>query len=170
MKYFFSTIVLFCLFTFSAIGQEENPEPKVGDKSPELRLMREDSSLISLQDIDADYVLLLFWHYKCSHCQKALTKIDKFLEEEKPQGLKILSIYPFAEEVEKFWDYVKDPENLLTDPVFIHCTDYRATTRRAFSPKSGQPPLMILIDKEGKILGMNLKAAQLKDIWKELKK
>jgi peroxiredoxin len=169
MSKLFTIALLSFLFTNTTFAQHDT-ELKAGDQSPELKLYREDNGQIQLQDIDSEYILLIFWHYKCSHCQKALTKIDKFLSDEKPVGLKILSIYPFAEEVEKFWSYVNDPLNLLSDPVFIHSTDPKAATRRSFSQKSGQPPLLILINISGKILEMNVKAQDLKEIWKALPK
>ncbi len=161
----FATAMLLMIYATLSFAQNEK-ELKAGDQCPELKLFREDNIQIQLQDIEAEYILFIFWHYKCSHCQKALNKIDKFLADEKPMGLKVLSIYPFAEEVEKFWSFVNDPLNLLTDPVFIHSTDPKATTRRAFSQKSGQPPLLILVNKGGKILEMNIKAQDLKEIWK----
>jgi peroxiredoxin len=166
---FMSKIFLIFIFAFCAVPLfAQDHELKNGDASPELLLYAEDGQKINLDSFKANYFLLVFWHYKCSHCQKALSKIDKFLAEEKPQGLKIISIYPFAEETEKFWSYVKDPLNLLTDSIFAHFTDPRATTRRSFSQKSGQPPLLILLDKSGKIIQMHLKAAELKNIWKQL--
>jgi peroxiredoxin len=162
------------LYIFILVGaaslSAQDFELKAGDSAPELMLFKEDGQKINIDSIDANYFLLIFWHYKCSHCQKSLSKIDKFLADEKPKGLKIVSIYPFAEETEKFWSYVKDPLNLLTDSVFIHFTDPKATTRRSFSQKAGQPPLLILLDKKGKIVHMHVKAGELKEIWKGLNK
>ena len=164
-----SKIFLIFIFLISAFSIDaQDFELKNGDAAPELLLYAEDGQKIKLESLEADYFLLIFWHYKCSHCQKALSKIDKFIAEEKPKGLKIISIYPFAEETDKFWSYVKDPLNLLTDSIFIHFTDPRAATRRSFSQKAGQPPLLILMDKKGKIIQMHLKAAELKNVWKEI--
>ena len=160
-------IFLFLMLGAASLSAQDF-ELKAGDAAPELLLFKENGQKISTDSIDADYFLLIFWHYKCSHCQKALSKIDKFLADEKPKGLKIISIYPFAEETEKFWSYVKDPLNLLTDSVFMHFTDPKATTRRSFSQKAGQPPLLILLDKKGEIVQMHLKAGELKDVWKGL--
>lgn len=157
------------IFTCSASLSAQQFELKAADAAPDLLLFKENGQKVNIDSIDADYFLLIFWHYKCSHCQKALSKIDKFLAEENPEGLKIISIYPFAEEPENFWSYVKNPLNLLTDSVFIHCTDPRATTRRSFSQKTGQPPLLILLNKKGKIVQMHVKAGELKEIWKKLK-
>jgi len=164
-----SKIFLIFIFFISAFSIDaQDFELKNGDAAPELLLYAEDGQKIKLESLEADYFLLIFWHYKCSHCQKALSKIDKFIAEEKPKGLKIISIYPFAEETDKFWSYVKDPLNLLTDSIFVHFTDPRAATRRSFSQKAGQPPLLILMDKKGKIIRMHLKAAELKNVWKEI--
>ena len=165
-KFFLYMLIISGIASLSA----QDFELKAGDITPALLLYSEDGQKINTDSIDADYFLLIFWHYKCSHCQKSLTKIDKFLAEEKPEELKIMSIYPFAEETEKFWSYVKDPLNLLTDAVFMHFTDPKAATRRAFSQKAGQPPLLILLDKKGKIVQMHLKAGELKEIWKGLNK
>ena len=166
---FMSKLLLIFIFLVTAVSiNAQDFELKKGDAAPELLLYSEDGQKIKLDHIEAEYFLLIFWHYKCSHCQKSLSKIDKFLAEEKPKGLKIISIYPFAEETEKFWSYVKDPLNLLTDSTFVHFTDPKAATRRSFSQKAGQPPLLILLDKSAKIVQMHVKAAELKNIWKEL--
>lgn len=159
-----SFLLFFMGYSFNLDAQTETSVVK-GDTSPLWQLMRQDSSQLLLEDVDADYILLFFWHYSCSHCQLALTKIDKFLAEEKPERFKIVSIYPFAEDRTGFFNYVNDPENLLTDSTFIHTIDHKATTRRAFSMK-GAPPLLILMNKEGKILAINFKATKLKDEWR----
>jgi thiol-disulfide isomerase/thioredoxin len=160
-------LYIFILVGAASLSAQEF-ELKAGDAAPELLLFKEDGQKINIDSIDANYFLLIFWHYKCSHCQKSLSKIDKFLADEKPKGLKIISIYPFAEETEKFWSYVKDPLNQLTDPTFVHFTDPKAATRRSFSQKAGQPPLLILLDKSAKIVQMHVKAAELKNVWKQL--
>ncbi len=163
------SILFFVIINIHSL-RSQDIELSAGDSIPELKLFRENGTTIQLNEIEANYTLLLFWHYKCSHCQKALDKIDKFLATEKPKELKILSIYPFSEEVEKFWSFVNEPLNLLTDSVFIHATDPRASTRRSFSQKAGQPPLLILVDnKNSKIIEMNIKASELKGIWKKLR-
>ena len=80
------------LYTYLLLGaaslSAQEFELKAGDAAPQLVLYKEDGQKINIDSIDADYFLLIFWHYKCSHCQKSLTKIDKFLAEEKPEGLK----------------------------------------------------------------------------------
>lgn len=149
----------------SHLNAQTETSVAVGDTSPVWHLMREDSSRLTSEAVDADYILLFFWHYKCSHCQLALTKIDQFLEAEKPERFKIISIYPFADDRSGFFDYVNNPENLLTDSVFIHTIDYKATTRRAFSMK-GAPPLLVFMNKEGKLLAVNFKATKMKEVWR----
>jgi len=152
------------LFALTPLQAQTTVKLEKGDPCPTWYLQQEDGTTLEPVTIDADHVLLLFWHYKCSHCQKALTKIDKFLANEHPKDLKIISIYPFASDQEKFWRYVNNPDNLLTDSIFVHSVDQKAKTRRAFS-SAGAPPLLVLLDKERKIVALNFKAKQLSSIW-----
>lgn len=140
---------------------------EAGESSPEWTLQREDSSLVSLDSVEAEHILLIFWHYKCGHCHNALDKLDRFLEKEQPNSFKIVSIYPFLSDQDKFWDFVKDPEHLLIDPIYIHTTDYKAMTRRAFGLK-GSPPLLVLLKKDGTIVDIGFKAGQLRKIWRRM--
>jgi hypothetical protein len=151
---------------FSALSAQDQLE--AGAPSPEWVLQKEDSSLLKLDAVDAEHILMIFWHYKCGHCHNALDKIDRFLEKEQPDSFKIVSIYPFLSDQDKFWEFVKNPEHLLTDPIYIHTTDYQAMTRRAFGLK-GSPPLLVLLKKDGTIVDIGFKAGQLRKIWRELK-
>lgn len=154
----------------SVINAQEHSAPKPGDDCPELLFFQKDSSRLDLQTLDAEYFLLFFWHYSCSHCHQSLNKIEKFLSEQKPEGLKVISIYPFTHDVEKFWDYVLDPENDLNNNFFVHCTDPKALTKRKLAPRSHQPPHLVLIDNELKIIQNGFKASELESWWKKNKK
>jgi hypothetical protein len=99
-----------------------------------------------------------------------MEKIKGFLAEEQPKNLKIISIYPFADEKDKFWNYVNNQVNGLSNDYFIHTTDYKAITRRAFSQKKTQPPLIVMINKAGIILDPNLNPHRLHELWHEIKK
>jgi hypothetical protein len=161
-------LLLINLSLWFPANAQESLVPKPGEVCPELFLFQKDSSRIDLQKSDADYFLLFFWHYSCSHCHLSLNKIEKFLSEQKPEGLKVISIYPFGYDVEKFWDYVNDPENSLIDSVYIHCTDPKALTKRKLAPKSNQPPHLVLINKNLKIIANGMKAGELTNLWKEI--
>ncbi len=162
MRLLYLLLIGYC-YILPLKAQQTTPQP--GDLSPTWMLQKEDSSFLSLDAVEAEYILMIFWHYKCGHCQNALDKIDRFLEKEQPDSFKIVSIYPFLSDQDKFWEFVKDPNHLLTDPVYIHTTDHKAMTRRAFSEK-GAPPLLVLLKKDGTIVDIGFKAGQLRKIWK----
>jgi hypothetical protein len=162
-------LIIFCFIYFTSIKAQDYHSPVQGDICPELMLKLKDSTSLDLTKIEGAYFLLFFWHYSCSHCHQSLNKIEKFLSEQKPEGLKVISIYPFAHEIEKFWEYVADPENYLIDSVFVHCTDPKAETKRKLAPKSNQPPHLVLIDKQMNIIQNGIKASELPNLWKKIK-
>jgi peroxiredoxin len=170
MKYFKTILILLIFSATSLFSQDLKIELEKGDSSPAFSLQRQDSTFLTIKDIEEEYIVLVFWHFTCSHCLKAMEKIKGFLAEEQPKNLKIISIYPFADEKDKFWNYVNNQANGLSNDYFIHTTDYKAITRRAFSQKKTQPPLIVMVNKAGMILDPNLNPHRLHELWHEIKK
>jgi hypothetical protein len=159
---------IFC-FIFFCFLIETKAQPSIGERVDSLFLYNQVGELVHVEMEDSGYYLLFFWHFRCNHCHESLEQIERFFEKEKPNSLKILSIYPFGEQVESFWEYVQDPENLMNTSYFIHLVDPKARMKRYFAPKSVQPPLLVLLDKNKKIVANQFPASELKKIWKKIK-
>ena len=51
------------------------------------------NQLVSMHDIKADYLLLLFWDPSCGHCETEIPKLKEFYDRQKDSlGIKIFTI------------------------------------------------------------------------------
>ncbi len=133
---------------------------------------------ISMNNIETDYLLLIFWDPDCGHCKKELPKILSYTDSIK--GLVDMKVYAVSshhnEEWKKFirenkldfinvavpMDVYKDQQK-ATDLIIQGKTDLRSlnyhTTYDVYST-----PQIYLLDRSKKILAKKLDAALLKEV------
>jgi thiol-disulfide isomerase/thioredoxin len=65
----------------------------IGQIAPNMVMMDTNSQLISMHNIDAKFLLLLFWDPDCGHCEKEIPKIKEFYEANKDKnGLRVFAV------------------------------------------------------------------------------
>jgi peroxiredoxin len=93
-----------------------------GQKAPPLRLSTPDGKWISLDSLQSDYFMLVFYSPLCGHCMDAMPDIYQTYLDARPYGLEALAISvdrkfddwkTFTEQQSWEWYNVADPSNKL---------------------------------------------------------
>lgn len=121
----------------------------LGSPAPNMTLIKEDASKVSLHDIDATWLLMVFWLPDCNHCDKEIPKLIEFYEKHKEANLKVLSVCgrsgstaPICwqqarkKAMPEGWIIVNDPERISRFPSLYNIKSY---------------PHLILLDQEKRI-------------------
>jgi len=129
----------------------------IGNISPDLKMVTENNQWIRLHDINAKYIILIFWETSCGHCKKAIPKIYKTYEKYKNNGVAVFAVYTqykkdkwleFLKEKNLNWINVYDPYNISN---FRDLYDIYST------------PVIYLIDEDKKIVAKRLGPGDIED-------
>jgi len=140
----------------------------LGDQAVDLQNLETlDKKHISLYDIDAKYTILIFWEPSCGHCKKAVPQLySEYLDMVK-QGIdvEVLAIctHPEPEPWKKF---IKEKET--TD--WINAFDRYMMTNFKLLYDVNFTPTLYLLDKDKRIIGKRLDAAQVQKMILQLEK
>jgi thiol-disulfide isomerase/thioredoxin len=142
------------------IANAMDAEPTlIGKMAPNLTVQLRDSSDISLYDIDADYLILVFWAHDCGHCKESMPQLKKFYEENQGRGIKVLSVCTkLNKDQPACWDFVDEKEL----DIWINASDVkggRSYMHSLFNIK--KTPKLFVLNKDKKIISKDLGADQL---------
>jgi thiol-disulfide isomerase/thioredoxin len=129
----------------------------IGEKAPNMIMMDTNNQLVSMYNIEANYLVVLFWDPDCGHCEQEIPKIRELYERDKDKyGIKIFavcsdsSMVKFKKAIRKKdmdWINVDGPRTLTGD---FH-DSYDITTT----------PVTYLLNNRKEILAKRLNAEQL---------
>lgn len=129
----------------------------IGSPAPVLPgLINTESTPVSIDTVNADYVILFFWDPGCSHCKEVLPKLLVEYPGLKKLGCEVVAVDTHAEK-EPWIKYIE--ENKLTwinvySPVYFReiLNRYQVWTT----------PRVFVLDRKGKIVGKDLAVEQIK--------
>lgn len=112
---------------------------------------------VNLHDVKAEYTVIVFWDPDCSHCKAEMPKIKALYEKFKSKGLEI---YGACVEIDynKWMDYIKQNDLKWVNVIDVYNI---SEFRKYYDIKS--TPVILLLDKEKKILAKKLDASSLDD-------
>ena len=138
---------------------------KVGSMAPDLALPDAEGEIQKLSDLKGKYVLVDFWASWCRPCRVENPLLVKTYNEYKDKGFTIYSVsldgdtrQPKARE-----DWLKaiEKDGLSWDH---HVSDLKGWSSKAVDIYGFQSiPFTVLVDPEGKIIGVNLRGPTLRD-------
>ncbi|MEI6899136.1 MAG: thioredoxin-like domain-containing protein [Bacteroidota bacterium] len=65
----------------------------LGEKAPNMIMQDTNLQLVSMHNIDSEFLILLFWDPECGHCEQEMPKIKEFYDENKSKiGLEIFAV------------------------------------------------------------------------------
>lgn len=128
----------------------------VGNKAPELRLLKTDGTLLTLSSINADYIVLFFYDPTCGHCKKATPKILEISEKYWAHGVEVIGIYTQVEQ-EVWTKYIE--EKGLQDWHNVWDPYNQSGFRDNYDVKTS--PSIYLLDKNKRIIGKRIDAETL---------
>jgi thiol-disulfide isomerase/thioredoxin len=116
----------------------------------------------NMHQVEADYLVLVFWEADCGHCKTAIPKLYEIYEKSlKEEGIKVLAVSTlFGEEGKVKWvDFVN--ANKLYDWINAwnpYSYDYKITYDILTTPQ------ILILDKNKKIIAKKIAAEQVEDI------
>ena len=65
----------------------------LGEKAPNMIMQDTNLQLVSMHNIDAEFLILLFWDPECGHCEQEIPKIKEYYDQNKTAiGLEIFAV------------------------------------------------------------------------------
>jgi thiol-disulfide isomerase/thioredoxin len=137
----------------------------IGNIAPDIRMETIDKKIVTLHQVKADYTILVFYEPSCGHCKKSVPKLfEWYTETRKKSKVEVFAVYTQGDEkewhefVEKYgfdWYNVWDPYGLSN---FRKYYDIIST------------PVIMVLDKDKKIIGKKLGVEQIEQIIDHHKK
>ena len=145
-------IIVWCLcmlFSINAFADGEEGA-KVGDQSPDFEYEDKDGKIYSLKDFRGKYVLIDFWATYCAPCNKEIPYLEKIQEKFKKKNIFFVSIAIDLNKKEWIQFLEQNPlkgTQLVFDRKWLSFVHYYQVTTI---------PRYILLDKEGKVVHLNM--------------
>lgn len=134
----------------------------IGSKSPDLNITDVNGKIVSLKEIQSEYVLVFFWASWCPHCTEMLPKLFPLYEKTVRQKMEIIAIS--IDNEEKSWREFLSKGNYP----WINSCDFKAWEGKAATDYYVYAtPTILLLDKERKILAKPITFDELENALKK---
>lgn len=135
---------------------------KVGANIPEIELPNAQNQKIKLSSLRGKYVLVDFWASWCSPCRAENPNVKRLYQQYKNKGFEVLGV-SIDQKREDWLKAVKEDE--IT---WLQVLDQNSAVAQQFNVRA--IPMTFLIDKNGVIIGKNLRGERLEEKLAELVK
>lgn len=133
----------------------------IGKQAPNIKMLKQDNSPISLYDVKSDFIILLFWNPDCGHCKKEMPTVVALEKKLKSKGVTVFSICTaLRDKVGECWDFVKDKQ--MDD--FLNVMDPDVTSGYYSLYKVQQTPMTFILDANKKIISKRISPEQLEEV------
>jgi peroxiredoxin len=135
----------------------------IGSEAPEIELPDPDGNIIKLSSLRGSYVLIDFWAAWCGPCRRENPNVVRLYEKYHSQGFEIYGVS--LDRNKEDWIRAIEKDKLT----WIHVSDLQYFNSKAAETYNIQAiPATYLIDKEGNIIGKNLRGVSLEEKLKEI--
>jgi thiol-disulfide isomerase/thioredoxin len=151
----------------------------IGAKAGDLEMLDTLGKPASLYNVQADYIVVIFWDPNCGHCKEEVPRLDSIYEASwKQHGVKIYAVLSAdsKEDVQSVWkQYIR--EHNIGDWINVYQTkEMEEAEAKSQKPSYRQlydvtmTPTLFLLDKDKRIIGKKLTWQQLDELmqvkWK----
>ncbi len=140
----------------------------IGNLSPDMKLQTASDKFVRMHEVEANYLVLIFWEPTCGHCKKVIPKLFKeYTEKLKSKNTKVFSIYTQLD-LEPWTNFIEQKE--LYDDGWYNVYDkfHFSNFRNLYDIYS--TPVIYLLDKDKKIIGKRLVVSQISDMIDRIEK
>ncbi|MCS7036242.1 MAG: DUF5106 domain-containing protein [Saprospiraceae bacterium] len=149
----------------------------IGKTAPNILTRDRYNRLVSLWDVDADYVVLFFWAPDCGHCKKAAPHMVEFAQKFKDRNIKVFNVCTAVvtgkddadtpEKVHKTcWDGAA--EKGFDENLFINTYDPYIQSRYKQLYDVQSTPQIFILDRKHEILMKRIGADKLIEVMEEV--
>ena len=131
----------------------------LGITAPDITVNDIDGNPISLNDVKDPIVILFIYNPTCDHCLEETPELIKFYNEWHPKGVEIYAV-SFNAERSEYEEYMRT----FNPPWKYNVFDQNNDTGFAFRYQVDHTPEVYVINEDRKIIGKNLKVAQIPTI------
>jgi len=122
----------------------------IGKKAENLIMDSYKGIFVSLDDIEKDFTVLIFWEPDCGHCKEALPKLKTFYEKARNESVEVFAICTTSDK-DKWSKYIE--ENKLT---WINGWDPQRKSHFDYYYNVQSTPLLYILDKNKKIIAKKI--------------
>ncbi|HWY98288.1 MAG TPA: redoxin domain-containing protein [Bacteroidia bacterium] len=136
----------------------------IGKKAIPIVLPDSNNIMQALDSVKAEYTVLYFWDYDCSHCQKETPVLIKWYDSIKAEGIEVYAVQTNSIGVDKWKDYIKKHKLDWINVMDIYHTgnfrhDYDVVTT----------PMIYLLDENKIIIAKKINTEDLDKVLKHYK-
>ena len=129
----------------------------VGNIAPDLKMQQRDSSEISLSEVAARYILLIFWDPDCKVCHKKIPALEAVYEKYQPLGLEAFAVCTRqGNSFVRCWE-TADADNMR----WITVADPLQKSNFMTLYNTSNLPMIYVLNGEKKIIAKKIKAERL---------
>ena len=140
----------------------------VGNIAPDMKLQYPDDRFVKMSEIEADYLVLIFWETNCGHCKKTVPKLYKeYKEKLKAKNTKVFAVYTQLE-LESWTNFIEQKDLLDEGWYNVYDKYHFSNFRNLYDIYS--TPTIYLLDKDKKIIGKRLDVTQISNMIERLEK
>ncbi|MDO5977818.1 TlpA family protein disulfide reductase [Flavivirga spongiicola] len=140
---------------------EDSNKTKIGAVAPDFTFPDMDGNEVSLNSFKGKYVLIDFWASWCGPCRKESPNVQKQYQLYKDKGFEVVSVS--IDKKEDAWRKAVKEDN-LKGTLLLAKDSKKIMKDYVFSGI----PYMVLLDKEGKVMALNLRGEALQEKLKEV--
>lgn len=142
----------------------------IGVKAADLDMVDSTGKVRRLYDVNAEYLLVLFWDPTCGHCREDVPRIDSIYRASwKARGVKVYSVLSENSKKKEWVNYLK--EHKLGDWINVYETpEMEKAVADAQRPGFRQlydviqTPTLLMLDKDKRIIGKKLGWEQINEL------
>lgn len=138
-----------------AIAQKERLD--IGKEAPIFEFPTKDGDMVSLKDFRGKYLIVDFWASWCGPCRNEIPHLKEIYQEYKDKGVEILSVS--IDKSKNAWKKAMNEEKMSWPQIQAPGAGKDIMKEYQFSGI----PYIILLDKEGRIIGKQLRGQSLTD-------
>ncbi|MFO7824842.1 MAG: TlpA disulfide reductase family protein [Cyclobacterium sp.] len=140
------------------ISLEKLKHTRIGNTFSHFGMKDVNGNILNTDDFEGDYLLVEFWAAWCGPCRQSNPKLVKVYKSYKSKGLEIFGVS--LDEKESAWQYAIQKDGLLWPQVLAEGGFQNETIQKLLIQYI---PSNYLLDREGKILAINISPFELEE-------
>lgn len=134
----------------------------IGKTAPNIILYDVNEKPVAIQEIDADYTVLVFWKPDCGHCKTSMPAIIDFQEKFRDKDVKVVGICTkMGSKFDECWEVV---QNLKMENFYLNLADGKNRSNFHALYNIQTTPQIFVLDRNKKILIKQIPADKLGEI------